>query len=218
MNPADLLLRLRQGNRPLEDYVEDFCGLASQVDFNEVALKDCFRFGLNESISFLMPGGHSSLSLAQYIDLALRFIGSPFTVVEVDAEPEFHVMAAAEPEFHVMAAAEPEFHVKAAAEPEFHVTAMPQPAPCHVTATPQPAPCHVTATPQPAPCHVTATPQPAPCHPDNPTVSTRICYILGRITLCCLPVFCFPSVFHDRLDCHQVSAMMTTNQFPVTIG
>ncbi|XP_051555366.1 uncharacterized protein LOC127441877 [Myxocyprinus asiaticus] len=127
MNPAVLLLRLHQGNRPLEDYVEDFCGLASQLDFNEVALKDCFRFGLNESISFWMPGGRSSLSLAQYIDLALRFIGSPFTVGEADAEPEFHVVAAAEPEFHVVAAA----------EPEFHVTATPQPAPCHVTATPE---------------------------------------------------------------------------------
>ncbi|XP_051527240.1 uncharacterized protein LOC127425358 [Myxocyprinus asiaticus] len=154
MNPVIQLLRLHQGNRPLEDYVEDFCALACQVDFNEVALKDIFRFGLIESISLLMPGGQSTHSLAQYIDLALQIIGSTFTVEEADAELEFHVMVT-------------ELAPSFAPDPESapcHVTATPEPAPCHVTATPVPAPCHVTATPEPAPCHVTAMPQCAPCH------------------------------------------------------
>ncbi len=45
MNPADNLVRLRQGNRPIEDYVEDFCGLCHKVDFNYNFMKDIFRYG-----------------------------------------------------------------------------------------------------------------------------------------------------------------------------
>lgn len=48
MNPAACLLRLRQGNRAIEDYVADFCKLCYQVDFNDTALKDIFRFGLTK--------------------------------------------------------------------------------------------------------------------------------------------------------------------------
>ena len=43
MNPAvSRLLCLCQGDRPIEDYVQNFCGLCNQVDFNDVALKDIF--------------------------------------------------------------------------------------------------------------------------------------------------------------------------------
>ncbi|XP_051985347.1 uncharacterized protein LOC127645724 [Xyrauchen texanus] len=87
MDIAVQLLNLCQGNRPLENYVMDFCSLASQVDINEVALKEMFCFGLIESISSLMPGGRSPLNLAQYIDLALQISGSTFTVGETDIKP-----------------------------------------------------------------------------------------------------------------------------------
>ncbi len=40
MNPADRLVRLRQGNRSIEEHVADFCELSYQVDFKESLLKD----------------------------------------------------------------------------------------------------------------------------------------------------------------------------------
>ncbi len=42
MNPAVRLLHLRQGNRHIEEFVEDFCGLCNLVDFNDTALKRLF--------------------------------------------------------------------------------------------------------------------------------------------------------------------------------
>ncbi len=58
MDPAvSRLLCLRQGDRTIEDYVEDFCGLCHLVDFNDVALKDILQVGLNEPISFWLHGG-----------------------------------------------------------------------------------------------------------------------------------------------------------------
>lgn len=37
MNPAVRLLHLRWGNRPIEKFVADFCGLCKLVDFNDTA-------------------------------------------------------------------------------------------------------------------------------------------------------------------------------------
>ncbi len=51
------LLRLRQDNGAIEDYVVEFLELSNQVDFNEVALKEIFRVGLNEPIYSGLPGG-----------------------------------------------------------------------------------------------------------------------------------------------------------------
>ncbi len=51
-DPAVSLLRLQQGNQAIEEYIEKFCELCNQVDFNDVALKDLFRVGLNEPIRF----------------------------------------------------------------------------------------------------------------------------------------------------------------------
>ncbi len=44
------LLCLRQDNRDIEKYGQDFCGLCHLVAFNDVALNDIFRVGLNEPI------------------------------------------------------------------------------------------------------------------------------------------------------------------------
>ncbi len=77
MNPAlSRLLCLRQGDRAIEDYVEDFCGLCHLVAFNDVALKDIFRFGLNEPLRSQLPGGKIIWSLERYIDFALLWWSS----------------------------------------------------------------------------------------------------------------------------------------------
>ena len=80
MNPAVALLNLRQGNLPIESYVAEFCELSHLVDFNDVALKDIFRVGLNEPVCSQLPGGKIHWSLAQYMDYALLLSGSSFTV------------------------------------------------------------------------------------------------------------------------------------------
>ncbi len=80
MNPAVSLLRLRQGNGAIEDYVVEFLEFSNQVDFNEVALKDIFRVGLNEPIRSGLPGGKIHFSLAEYLDYALLICGSSVTV------------------------------------------------------------------------------------------------------------------------------------------
>ncbi len=72
MNPAVSLLHLRQGNGAIEDYVVEFLELSNQVGFNEVALKDIFRVGLNEPIHSGLPGGKIHFSLAEYIELGLQ--------------------------------------------------------------------------------------------------------------------------------------------------
>ncbi|KAL0190342.1 hypothetical protein M9458_013040, partial [Cirrhinus mrigala] len=81
MNQAtSRLLCLRQGNRAIEEYVEDFCGLCHLVDFNDIALKELFRYGLDEPICSGLPGGKIHWTLETYIDYALRLSGSPLTV------------------------------------------------------------------------------------------------------------------------------------------
>ncbi len=51
MNSADNLVCLHQGNHSIEDYVEDFCGLCHQVDFNDTFLKDIFHFGMDKHLT-----------------------------------------------------------------------------------------------------------------------------------------------------------------------
>ncbi len=51
MDPAVSLIRLRQGNRAIKDYVVEFCELCDQVGFNDIDLKDIFCFGLTRKIS-----------------------------------------------------------------------------------------------------------------------------------------------------------------------
>ncbi|KAL0199357.1 hypothetical protein M9458_007897 [Cirrhinus mrigala] len=87
MDPASRLFRVRQGNRSIEDYVVDFCGLCYLVAFNDVALKDIFRQGLDEPIRSQLPGGKIHWTLEQYIDYALLLAGSSFTVRIADEGP-----------------------------------------------------------------------------------------------------------------------------------
>ncbi|KAL0194568.1 hypothetical protein M9458_008140, partial [Cirrhinus mrigala] len=87
MDPTSRLFRLRQGNRRVEDFVVEFCELCHLVDFNDVALKDIFRVGLNDPIRSWLPGGKIHWSLERYIDHALYLSGSTFTVGVTDEGP-----------------------------------------------------------------------------------------------------------------------------------
>ncbi len=103
MNPRFLspLLCLRQDNRDIEEYVQDFCGLCYLVAFNDVALKDIFRVGLNEPIRSQLPGGEIHWSLEQYIDHTLFLAGSSFTVGIADEEPRYPTVRTAPEHFHI---------------------------------------------------------------------------------------------------------------------
>ncbi|KAL0202432.1 hypothetical protein M9458_000450, partial [Cirrhinus mrigala] len=151
MDPASRLFSLRQGNLSIEDYVVDFCELCHKVDFNDVALKDIFRNGLNNPIRSGLPGGKIHWSLEQYIDFALRLAGSPFTVGVADEEPCYPPVSAKPVNFSVMSGI-----IQVMSE-AYH--AKPQPA--HVTSA-KPRPTHAIPA-APRPVHVTpAAPESAP--------------------------------------------------------
>ncbi|KAL0173334.1 hypothetical protein M9458_033645, partial [Cirrhinus mrigala] len=160
MDPASHLFCLRQGNRPIEDYVVDFCKLCHLVNFNDVALKDIFRAGLSHPIRSGLPGGKIHWSLEQYIDFALLLAGSPFTVGIADEGPRnptvisnprkpVHTKPAAPGSAHaiparpesasVMAALlQPAHKMAAISKPVHKVAAIPEPA-HKMAAIPEPA-------------------------------------------------------------------------------
>ncbi len=146
MDPVSRLIRLRQGNRFIEDYVMEFCELCHVVDFNDVALKDILRFGLKQEISRLMPRQTPHWTLEQYIDFALRMSGSAFTVGIADEEPCYPPVSATPEYLHIMSGV---VHKMAAIpEPVHKMATLPESAPV-MAALPESA--HVTsAKPQPA--------------------------------------------------------------------
>lgn len=78
MHPVAEIMRLRQGNRPIEDYVTDFLELAYQTPLDEVCLMLFFRGGLSEPLYSSMP--EPNRTLIQYIEWALSMSGSSFAV------------------------------------------------------------------------------------------------------------------------------------------
>ncbi|KAL0154418.1 hypothetical protein M9458_050267 [Cirrhinus mrigala] len=149
MDPASRLFCLRQGNRPIEDYVVDFCKLCHLVNFNDVALKDIFR---------------------QYIDYALLLAGSSFTVGIADEGPRNPAVTPTPQPAHVITSKPETFHtptfmsgiVTIMTEPPQTKPAKPKPA--QVTPTKprfadvtsaKPQPVHVTSA-APKPAHVTS--------------------------------------------------------------
>ncbi len=79
MDPFDQLLDLRQGSSSIEEYVTQFCEITYKVPFDEVMLKDIFRFGLNEPIKSCLPEGKFNCSLKDFMDYTLLCAGSSFT-------------------------------------------------------------------------------------------------------------------------------------------
>ncbi|KAL0151201.1 hypothetical protein M9458_053392 [Cirrhinus mrigala] len=162
MNPASRLLCLRQGNRAIEEYVEDFCNLCNLVDFNDVALKGIFCNGLKDNLYDLMPDNRCSVTLQEYTDYALLLAGSSFTVGIADKEPCNPTVPITSEHFHTptfIVMPEPS-HAKPAKPKPVHVmSTMPKPA--HIMPT-KPKPAHVMPA-APGPAHVMpAAPGPAP--------------------------------------------------------
>ncbi len=70
------LLDLRQGSLSIEEYVTQFCEISDKVHFDEVCLKEIFRFGLSKVM----------VSLKDFMDYALMVAGSSFTVGVAEEE------------------------------------------------------------------------------------------------------------------------------------
>ncbi|XP_051971617.1 uncharacterized protein LOC127635553 [Xyrauchen texanus] len=83
------LLCLKQGDRPLEDHVQDFLELAHLSDFPDHALVAFFRVNLNESLREWLPPASRCWTLLGFVEETLRVSGSPPTVgvLEDDAPP-----------------------------------------------------------------------------------------------------------------------------------
>ncbi|KAL0148130.1 hypothetical protein M9458_056532 [Cirrhinus mrigala] len=176
MDPPSRLFRLRQGNRRVEDFVVEFCELCHLVDFNDVALKDIFRVGLNDPFRSWLPGGKIHWSLEQYIDYALRLSGSSFTVGIADEGPRnpavtptpqpVHVTPAKPKPTQVMCNTPKPVHAMSAKSRPAQVTST-KPRSTNVTSA-KPQPVHVTAA-APGPAHaMPAAPGPAHAMPAAP--------------------------------------------------
>ena len=103
-------MRLRQGDRPIEEYVMDFLELARLTGMDEQCLMIFFRGGLSEPLSSFMPLHDPHETLEHYIDLALLLSGSSFTVgvkekelrePGVSPQPDLHVTPAQPEKLHV---------------------------------------------------------------------------------------------------------------------
>ncbi len=86
MNPHVLLLDLKQGSSPIEEYVTQFYEISRKVPSDEVALKDIFRFGLCEPIKSYLPEGKFHCSLTDFMNYALLCAGSLITVGGAEEE------------------------------------------------------------------------------------------------------------------------------------
>ncbi len=80
MDMAGMLLTLKQGSRPLEDYTREYLDLAHVSDLPDCVLIDFFCEGINQPLKsqLIREGPRSSLS--QFLDYALLCVGSAFTV------------------------------------------------------------------------------------------------------------------------------------------
>ncbi len=126
MEPFNQLLDLKQGSSPIEEYVTQFYEISCKVLFDEVALKDIFRFGLSEPIKSYLPEGKFHCSLKDFMDYALLCAGSSFTVGVAEEEYDTaltHVMADAPEHDRKMAATTTPHHVIAASQEQSQVTA-----------------------------------------------------------------------------------------------
>ncbi len=86
MDMAGMLPTLEQGSRPLEDYIQEYLGLAHFSDLPDCVLIDFFCEGINQPLKsqLIREGPRSSLS--QFLDYALLTVGSTFTVGVAEEE------------------------------------------------------------------------------------------------------------------------------------
>ncbi|KAL0153357.1 hypothetical protein M9458_051353 [Cirrhinus mrigala] len=208
MNPAvSRLLCLRQGDQAIEKYFEEFCGLCHLVGFNDVALKDIFRVGLNEPIRSQLSGGKIHWTLKKYIDHALLLAGSHFTVGVMDEElhnptepttPEcFHVLAVMSG-IHIMSAApEPAPPKPAKPEPTSGSGSTPEPVqvrPTHKMAATPESPAKMAAMPKLCWCRARARTEGTDCQCVGPTADVVTSALSSPDILEVLPPSAVPSV------------------------
>ncbi|XDV44916.1 hypothetical protein PO909_013129 [Leuciscus waleckii] len=105
-SPDVQIIRLRQENRAIEDYVTEFLELAHLAQMSTQCLMIFFRGGLSEPLRSLMPEPDPHRSLERYVDLALLWSSSLFTVGEeekklpepaVSPQTALHVLPAIKP-------------------------------------------------------------------------------------------------------------------------
>ncbi len=100
--------------------------LSDKVPFDEVALKDIFRFGLSEPVKSWLPEGKFNVSLKDFMDYALLCDGSLFTVGVADEDRDTASMT------EMVDAPECAHKMAATAEPVQKMAATTTP--CHVIA------------------------------------------------------------------------------------
>ncbi len=83
MGPAGKFLEIRQGDRSIEDYAEDFVGMPRQSATEKTCLMVIFWGGLADSFKSMMPYWAPEVSLEEYVNLALHLSSSAFRVESV---------------------------------------------------------------------------------------------------------------------------------------
>ncbi len=83
--PAEKFLDIRQVDQSLEDYVEDFMGMARQSATEKTSLMVIFWGGLADPFKSMVPYWAPEESLEEYVNLDLHLSGSAF---RVESAPE----------------------------------------------------------------------------------------------------------------------------------
>ncbi len=83
--PAEKFLDIRQVDQSLEDYVEDFMGMARQSATEKTSLMVIFWGGLADPFKSMVPYWAPEESLEEYVNLDLYLSGSAF---RVESAPE----------------------------------------------------------------------------------------------------------------------------------
>ncbi|KAL0177061.1 hypothetical protein M9458_025955, partial [Cirrhinus mrigala] len=171
MDPVISFALRAQGNRSLEDHIQDFLDIVQYSDFPDCALMDLFSHGLNEPIRTMLIVSGPRGSLIEFLDFALLLTGSSFTVGSVEesvdrtqvtadlSEPRHlttdfhkpHIMPDSPEQLHKMAATpEPRHKMAATPEPLQKMAATPLiPEPAYIRSA-APEPDHaISVKPQP---------------------------------------------------------------------
>lgn len=92
--PAVMLLCLDQGDRSLEEHLEEFLDLEPQTTFPDDCLCTFLRLGLNNATQAQLSGESPRESFADYVEWVLVSCGSSFTAEDItsptpdSAQPE----------------------------------------------------------------------------------------------------------------------------------
>lgn len=80
MDYFDQLIRLRQEDLPIEEYIQQFCEISDHVPLDEATFKDIFCHRLNRSLKICFPKGNFPRNLKDYMEYTLILYGSKLTL------------------------------------------------------------------------------------------------------------------------------------------